>query len=433
MTLILARALTKSDFGRYAFVATLLALLNAAIDFGGDLIGAREMSRTPEGAGGVVGVLLAQKALFALGGWVIAFAVLLGAGETATFSALTALAVFVYVLSPFEVVFQVKLESGVPVALHAIERLLFVALLGAFAAAGSLTFERAVLLFVATTGAGYAAVSIAGARRVKPGAPAPRIGAFLFLQTPQGIASLAAAAYYYLDTFYLRFFRGTDDVATYAAAYRIYSFGVLIPGMTMQALFPVLSALAHRADDESRERFAATYREALGKLLLVGLPALATAPALAPGVIGLLFPKGGYEGAVVPLVWLAAAFAVECVGSLSSHSVVALDGQMAWMRTTLLALTFNALGNLVAIPRFGPTGAAAMTFATEAFVAVACVLRVRAMSGATPFSRELRPAIVLAIGAGAGSLAALPFGFPIGLVGAALGAGVGALVLRIGR
>jgi O-antigen/teichoic acid export membrane protein len=412
-------------------VATLFAVMNAAIDFGGNLIGAREMSRAPERASGVLGALLVQKALFALGGFAIALLVLRGAGESLAFSAATALAVFVFVLSPFEVVFQVRLEAELPVAIHSIERLAYVAILFALAASDAITMPRGVFFLVVTMAVGWIAVAVAGRRRLAPARPAPPLRAFVAMQTPQGVASLAAAAYFYLDTFYLRFFRGAEDVATYAAAYRIYAFGVLIPGMTMQAIFPVLSALAHRPED--RDRFAATYRDVLGKFLVLGLASLAAAPMLSAGVVATLFPRGDYAGSVVPLVWLAAALAMEVVGSLASHAVVALGGQAIWMRTTLAALAINAAGNLVAIPFFGPSGAAAMTFATEAFVAIACVANVRSLSGAAPRLRDARPAIAIGLGAGAGSLAAIPLGFAAGIGGAALGAAAGAVVARLAR
>jgi O-antigen/teichoic acid export membrane protein len=428
VTLLLAHHLTKVDFGRFAVVTTLLALLNVGIDFGGNLIGARDMARAPARAGGIVGTLLAQKALFAAGGYAVALGVLLAAGEPVAFASLVALAVFVYVLSPFEVVFQVRLEMGLPVAVHALERLAFVAILAALALSDRLSVETAVLFFVLTTAVGSVAVAHFAARRVPPASPDPPVSRFLATQSAQGVASLCAATYFYLDTFYLRFFRGVEDVATYSAAYRIFSFGAILPSMVMQAVFPVLSGFA----GADRERFASAYREVLSKLLQVALPVLAAAPALAPGAVALLYPKEAYAAASVPLVWLAGAFAAVTVGAVSSHSLVALGAQSAWMRVTLAALVLNAAGNLVAVPLAGPAGAAAMTFATEAFVAALCVARVREIAGVTPFSRQLVPALASAAGAALGSLLALAAGFWAGL-GGALALGVAGYVLARGR
>lgn len=423
VTALLAHGLAKTDFGRFAVLATLFAILNATIDFGGSVIAAREMSRDPGRSGGLLGTLIMERALFAGAGYALAVCVLVLAGESPGFAALASLGVFVTVLSPFEVVFQVRLAMGPPVAVHALERVAYVLGLAALAAWGGLTLGRAVLLLVTTTAAGAIAVAALGHRLAAPRSPDPSLRSFLAMQTPQGIASVCAAAYFYLDTFYLRFLRGPEDVATYNAAYRIFSFGVLVPSMLLQALFPVLSELAAK----DRSRFADAYREALAKLLLFGLPLLAAAPALAGGVIDLLYPHVAYAGAKVPLVWLSGALACVCVGTLAASSLVALGAQRDWMRIAGLALLFNASANLVAIPLAGPSGAAATALATEGFVAVACVARIRALAGVTPLSRQLVPAVAAACGAGLGSLVALPAGFWAGVAGAGAGASVGAL------
>ena len=161
------------------------------------------------------------------------------------------------------------------------------------------------------------------------------------------------------DLIFLRALRDARTAGMYAAAYTLISF-LLNLGVTFgSSLLPVL---AREAGDPSRQR--ASFDHAMIQALAVALPIAAGGCLLAGGLMHLMF--GATYAAAVPalriLVW---SIVVAWVRNVVQMGLIARHEQSFVLRTSLWSAAANVALNLLLIPRFGMTGAALATVATE--------------------------------------------------------------------
>jgi len=235
-----------------------------------------------------------------------------------------------------------------------------------------------------------------------------------------GIA-LVAALVSRLDVITLSHLRGLHDVATYAAASRLYDAAQMIPTMTALVVLPTLA----RQFVSSRAQFRDTLALSVRISLTIGLGLALVASSLAQPVIDLLYRPELAEAAPV-LRFLIFAAVIMMVDVILSSTMLAASAQKHDLRSLALGLVALGISLAVLVPRFGPVGAAgAVTVGLVARVAARLHWAVRELGLPSPWLHLIR--LVVACGLG---VAALLFALPYGAI-AAGAAGLGAYALSV--
>lgn len=188
---------------------------------------------------------------------------------------------------------------------------------------------------------------------------------FLAESWPVGAIVIVTFAYFKADTILLSFFRPSEDVGIYNAAYKIIENLTFFPAMIAGLMLPVFSR--HVFGD--REKFLMTARKTFKVFLVFALPIAIGGFFLADQLVALI---GGpaFVDSALPLRILI--FSLTAIFFGNYFNAVLIAGNL--QRKLLLGLLFIALGNvavnMVLIPRYSYVGAAATSLGTEVLVAV---------------------------------------------------------------
>lgn len=171
---------------------------------------------------------------------------------------------------------------------------------------------------------------------------------------PFGLAGLFVKVYSYLDSLLIREFQGHEAVGQYAVAYKLTYALQFLPLTFVAALYPAMSAAYARGDKASLKR---ALTGSLRLMMLTSVPLAAILSALARPLVLTLY-RAEYLGAVAPLTilpWVLIPIFLDFpVGSLLNAS------RRTYLKTAAMGCTMviNAIGNILLVPRLGPTGAA---------------------------------------------------------------------------
>lgn len=219
---------------------------------------------------------------------------------------------------------------------------------------------------------------------------------FLREAAPIGLSTLLLAFYQRADVLLLGIESTTKQVGYYGIVIAINSFFVMMPTVLTRSFMPLL-AVNDRAQWIKALRDLQTYAWALGFGSVVVIE-------IGASYVVDLFAGAQYEAAVTPLrilcLALLASFIFPCLTSLS----VARGIQRKLVRVTLAMLIINVVANAAVIPRFGISGCAWATVASEFVGVVAILVVINRELGLRPHD-YLRP--LPAFTAALGSLAVL--------------------------
>jgi O-antigen/teichoic acid export membrane protein len=188
---------------------------------------------------------------------------------------------------------------------------------------------------------------------------------------PVGIGMLVSFFGFRIDLYLLERANGASTVGLYSSAYKLFEATLVIPSVVMTVVFPRLAA---RQDIGTTSRLR---RHALLALSGAGF-ALAVAGSASASALVRLFFGVPFAAASVPLSILVWAVPPMFVNYLLTQDLIARGRSGAFAVATSVALAVNLSVNLFAIPRYGTSGAAVVTIATEATLCAACLIALRA-------------------------------------------------------
>lgn len=188
---------------------------------------------------------------------------------------------------------------------------------------------------------------------------------FLSESWPVGAIVIVTFTYFKADTILLSFFRPSEDVGIYNAAYKIIENLTFFPAMIAGLMLPVFSR--HVFGD--REKFLLTARKTFKVFLVFALPLAVGGFFLADHLVALI---GGpaFVDSALPLRILI--FSLTAIFFGNYFNAVLIAGNL--QRKLLLGLVCIAIGNvavnLLLIPRYSYVGAAVTSLGTEILVAL---------------------------------------------------------------
>lgn len=203
----------------------------------------------------------------------------------------------------------------------------------------------------------------------------PRIPAMVLRAMPLGIAAIAIAVYYTIDTILLGLMRTSSEVGYYAVAYRLVLPVLTVAVVTGNIALPVMSRLL----SSDRERLPSLLSGLSRGLLLLGLPVAAGTSLVAVPLMTAIFGDA-YAPAAVPLTVLIWSCVTVFANAPFGFLMVARGQDRQYMRATVIGALLNVVANLLLIPAFGMLGAAAATILAELVVLAVIVWETRDVS-----------------------------------------------------
>jgi O-antigen/teichoic acid export membrane protein len=404
--LVVARALGPKELGAYALLFTVVEFLAMASGAGYADYLTREAARDASAGWGLAFQLLGLRVAIAIPVALVEIGVLAVMGYPHAVLAGTAWMALTIVPRSLSEAVQGVLRGIHRYAIHlVIELVLGVSLVGGAAVIvlshGQLGAAITVEV-LAALGAGLVAFAsalkyrtkslawLSGSQLVKKGAVFNAYG-------------LIANLYDRLDVVLLSKLAGDYATGIYSVAYRAVAMTQIIGYGVLYSLLPTLSRDAFGHVDQRRVQRAVGLLLNIAFFLVLGTIVFGT-----PAIRLILGPQYAESASALKiLIW---AVIIRYINYGMNIGFLSAGRENIFVRTSLICLTVNLLGNLILIPRFGWRAAAAMTIVTELVLLVQNVYWTR---------RSLR--VVARPWAGARTLLAFGIGLAAAWVGDRLG------------
>lgn len=361
---ILTRKLGVSVYGNYMLITSVFLLFDSLADFGSKVIGVREAAQKN---GEERKNIYIQVAWFRLITSLLAFVggiflIIFWSGfEGVKIEALVALAMisFTAMAGSMEVIFQTEMRMDLKVWMDILFPLIFVILLLVWPSTITLLWVFAVYLGarILSLGLGWSLIGkIIGKIKFRWWNK-EFIKSFLKETWPMGIYMILFSGYdRAVDSMLIRQFIGAEQLAYYGLAYKIYGNLIQPAYFFVNSIFPMMSV---KETDKRKLFFKST------GLMLIGI--LAIVPIvywLAPWIINVLAGNEFGESVMILRILLV-AMVFAYISHLVGFTIIAKGGQKQILIIGIISLLVNVIGNLIAIPLFGISGAAWVTVITE--------------------------------------------------------------------
>lgn len=380
LMLFLPRYLGSEEYGRLYVAISLTLIAQMVIDFGGQFLVAKEVSRSPSEAAALLSDSTVIHAMLWLCSLLCMACLTLVAGYSREVELLILILGFAKLWEAIERMvgsyFQGREFMQVP-SLGAVVERVFVTVTGV---AALLLGGKALVIALAmacSTLLNFLVVGRAGVRFIGV-LPAPawsRIKRLLQASLPYFLYSIFSVVYYRIDAVMLSLMTPDAVVGWYGAAYRFFDILMFFPSIFSAVLFPVLARLWGKQQDTLEQ----TTTRSIECVLVVGVPISLLIYMYASPIIGFFFGLAEYGPSVVLLKLFSIGLVLVYVDFVLGTALFAADKQRPWTLTALVAVFLNPALNLVLIPYSqthfanGGAGAALATIVTEFFVMSAAV------------------------------------------------------------
>lgn len=365
VNVLLMRGLGVDGFGIYGWVTILVNLAGFAATLGMDRLLKRELARDPEAADRWVYTGLAASGLLSVGAGVliVGLAVALdGRPMVVLSSALAALSLGLGALAQMPLSwFHGVSRMGVSVRPNLLGRLALVGFTTLFV---GLRFDVAwVFLAQVIDGVVVFAMLMFAYRRIRGPSQhwvtVPDVTSLLRSSTSFGLSTLFTAVWLNADVLLLGHYRDDTEVGVYRGAVMLISLFPVVAETLNTAVFPRMAKhLGQPAAAGEELNFVVRV------LLAVSVPAavggLFTAEPL------LVFLGGEeYRPSALPFLIMAPLIPLRFLNNGFGMALTALNRQDDRTRGVFVAAVVNVAVNIVALPRYGAVGAAAVTLGCE--------------------------------------------------------------------
>lgn len=419
-TVLLTRYLGVERYGDYVIVSVYVSLFAVLFDWGIPTMLARELpriERPDELVGKALALRLSLAAPVCLVAAGVAFLLYGGEGaEHARNGILLALPTIlaVSVLNTLNPIFQVRLKMDRVALAEIVSQTLGAAAI-ILLVVGDRSFYEIVVATVFTS-ATYALLVYLFSRRLARVSLSFDVAAWkrlLRTALPLGVAVVVGTIYFRADALLLSLLKGSHDVGIYGVAYRFYEMTIPFPAFFLAPVFPLLSAAAISAAGPAE--FSQLLQRSFDVIGVAAVLVVAVTLPLASDMVRIV-AGDSFEDSTLPLRILMVGASFSFLASLLLFALIALDRQKKVLLLTVVALVVNLALNLVLIPRYSYTAAAAIATGTQLVIVIGALYLIWRLTGFFPSS------IVAGRAAAAGTavfvaLVLIPTPFVVSLIG----------------
>jgi O-antigen/teichoic acid export membrane protein len=212
------------------------------------------------------------------------------------------------------------------------------------------------------------------------------------------ISALAIQVYYNSDSIILQLMKGEVQVGIYNTGYKIVLLILMFGGFIVGAFFPYLSAMWR----ENEEKFAKTIHYMARVMGLIAIPLTVGGIMVAEKLIMFIYKQEIYREATLSFQILLLLPTVIFVSTILGNTLIAAGEQKRVTIAVVTGAAVNIIINILLIPHFGITGAAAATVAAEIVVILGVIGYYRRIIGvplwASYLSKPLAAAMLMAVG-----------------------------------
>ncbi|QQS15324.1 MAG: flippase [Candidatus Moraniibacteriota bacterium] len=188
---------------------------------------------------------------------------------------------------------------------------------------------------------------------------------FLRESLPVGMISIVSFAYFKMDTILLSILQGSADVGIYNAAYKIIENLTFFPAMIAGLILPLFSRYIFHEPEKFRLVADKTF-----KVFVVFAAPIAIGGFFLAEPLVLLIGGPDFLAAALPLRILIFSLAAIFFGNFFNAILIAGNLQKRLLVLLSVVAFFNIIANLLLIPQYSFVGAASVSLATEAAVAL---------------------------------------------------------------
>jgi O-antigen/teichoic acid export membrane protein len=401
-TLLAARELGEGAFGAFSFAFALAVLVSAVAEWGFDPVLVNRGSRTPERLSELFTLALAWE--LAVGIPVFAMATV-GAAFTEPGVHFRAALVVLMASVLVDICSDTcraasaarQSQGGTSVAL-VLQRIVTAAVAAVVLLAGGGLLALCVVLLA---GAVFGLLAHAVALRrldvhIRPAAVnRPALRDFIGRTWAIGASALVLMALFRLDAVLLGAMEGAAAVGIYAAAYKLLETVLFVAFSVKNAVFPVMSAstdagLVSRALDAGMSMTAVVY-----------LPFAVVCLVDASAVLDLLYGEPYATESAGAVRWLALAPLVYALATFGNSGLQARQRTRGMLVAAVVATVVNVALNILLIPQYAGTAAAAVTTGSYVIEAVVVVAYLRGVDVPVAVLRPLvEPGVAAVVMAG---------------------------------
>jgi O-antigen/teichoic acid export membrane protein len=370
-SVFLLRYLGVADFGRFATIMSLIAIVSGVTDAGLTAVGARDLPLRPRGAqprllANLLGLRLLLTPLGVIGA--AAFAVIAGYDDELVLGTVLAGAglVLINAQATMMLPLQVDLRIGRLTAAEVLRQALTVAGIVVLVAAGASLLPFFTVPIIVGLGVLAASPALVGPNLVFRAAFDRREWRTLLRETLPLAASLVMSVIYFrVLIIVVSLISIAEETGLYATSFRVFEILFGLPTLVLTVALPVL-AVAH--DDRARLRYVLQRMTEVGAITAVFLAILIV--IVARPMIDLL---GGSEYADAAPILRIQAFALVAVflGQVWQLGLISIRRQSALVFANGVALVLVLALGVPLIAAYDATGAAIAAIVAEAALATA--------------------------------------------------------------
>ena len=217
---------------------------------------------------------------------------------------------------------------------------------------------------------------------------------------PMGIMGLMGIIMINTDIVMIGWMSGVLDVGLYSAGQKVTQLLYLIPTLLASAFFPLL---AKSVGDDGK--FRSLFEQALSIIFMVAFPLAVGGAILGRPIIDLLYGSE-YAAALPSFVILMLSMVAAFPSVLIANAIFAHDKQKGFLIYALVGVFGNIILDLILIPIWGITGAAAATLINQVLINIYFWAKMKKISNFKILGR-LRNIMAASLAMGAGNLAML--------------------------
>jgi len=375
--MFLARYLGPLEYGRLFLASSIIAIFRIFVEYGGNYLIAKKVSRNPEMAGQIIIDGTSYRILFGILAFAAAIVVAFQGGYPPEVQLLIVILALPMLWKGAMTVLVASYQGIEAMQYTSIGSITEAVFLSVVSVCALMLGGKANTVAIISVTSGFLNFCVLFLFSKKITDTFPKVN---WTETseqikegvPYFLLAIFGTLYYRIDTVMLSKMAPENIIGWYGAAYRLFDVLNFFPFIFTTAIFPVLSKLWNKEEDAHKRMT----QRSVEFMILIGIPVTVGAIAFSSQAIGLFYGLPAYEPSVVVFRVLSAGIVFLFADMVIGTTLMASNKQTQQSLLALTAIGVNVSLNYFLIPIFqsrfgnGGIGCGIATILTELFIMV---------------------------------------------------------------